>query len=321
MAEKLEKMMEGHLNCPVCHERIEDPRFLACGHSFCKGCIDVIIKSKIDTGQNQMECPYCRKKVLIKNTSTGSTISPAKNWMVNDILKTIGDYEKLDSEPIENACKTHPKMEEKFYCKRCEKITCSECAIRDHFHHGDEQPKAVDEISDVFKQRTVDLMDRANEWTSSHNSYATAIEELKKEGLKAIANVEKEVEQEFEIRMQQLKESRDRLLEYLRAETGSFVVRSKVILDREKEIGTRVQQASLMANCRVASGNAHNIVGSYKDWAAKLEKDLTHEVPNTEIQGVEQHLGFLQAFYFEKAFKVQYIKMGSVLHKQFKIET
>ena len=43
MAEKLEKMMEGYLNCPVCHERIEDPRFLACGHSFCKGCIDVLL--------------------------------------------------------------------------------------------------------------------------------------------------------------------------------------------------------------------------------------------------------------------------------------
>ena len=296
MAGKIDKEMEEHLKCPVCHGMIEDPRFLACGHSYCKDCIEAVIKLKLGMGQSQMECPYCRQIVAIKGPSGGS-LTLSKNWIANNILQALGNYEKTQSERVKNACKTHPKNEKNYYCEQCGVLACCECAIRDHFNHG-ERPKTLDEVTEDIKTKTGRMLERANEWSAHHAAYVDAIKEIKQEGMQALECVERDVLQEYDARLLQLTHAKDRLLANLNSWKQPFFEIIDELLLAETEVTTRVNQSCAMAKCRVDTGVITDIVDSYKEWADRLQTDLTYEVPETD--SVEEDLNAVKALRFEK---------------------
>lgn len=53
------------LECAVCHEILCNPCRLACEHSFCKECIDLITKFKENL--ITLTCPLCEKEQVIEN--------------------------------------------------------------------------------------------------------------------------------------------------------------------------------------------------------------------------------------------------------------
>lgn len=40
------KIVDQSLSCPVCFERFRDPRLLECNHSFCRVCLESIVKKR-----------------------------------------------------------------------------------------------------------------------------------------------------------------------------------------------------------------------------------------------------------------------------------
>ena len=40
------KIVDQSLSCPVCLERFRDPRLLTCNHSFCRVCLEDIVKRR-----------------------------------------------------------------------------------------------------------------------------------------------------------------------------------------------------------------------------------------------------------------------------------
>ena len=40
------KIVDQSLSCPVCLERFRDPRLLCCNHSFCRACLEDIVKRR-----------------------------------------------------------------------------------------------------------------------------------------------------------------------------------------------------------------------------------------------------------------------------------
>ena len=40
------KIVDQSLSCPVCFERFRDPRLLVCNHSFCRVCLEDIVKKR-----------------------------------------------------------------------------------------------------------------------------------------------------------------------------------------------------------------------------------------------------------------------------------
>ena len=55
MASSLAKMLE----CPVCFEKMCQPKLLPCGHTFCIDCLNQIAQN--NRQRNKIDCPNCRK--------------------------------------------------------------------------------------------------------------------------------------------------------------------------------------------------------------------------------------------------------------------
>ena len=58
------------LTCSVCFDLFTDPRMLNCGHSFCTGCLDQIIRN------HQKSCPDCRQP-LAENLGIYTDLFPS----------------------------------------------------------------------------------------------------------------------------------------------------------------------------------------------------------------------------------------------------
>ena len=82
-------------DCPVCCCKINAPKVLKCGHSFCKNCLADILKSKLlkddvlQAPENQMHiaCPNCREE-----SEAFSSLGDLKtNFFVNQLLDAYND--------------------------------------------------------------------------------------------------------------------------------------------------------------------------------------------------------------------------------------
>ncbi|XP_022081434.1 E3 ubiquitin-protein ligase TRIM56-like [Acanthaster planci] len=60
----LSKISRTHLECGICHERYQVPKFLECLHSFCEHCLTTY-KNTVAEVSAMMPCPVCRKKTKL----------------------------------------------------------------------------------------------------------------------------------------------------------------------------------------------------------------------------------------------------------------
>ena len=54
------------LECPICYETLENPRFLPCFHKFCLECVQKLEQAQAN---GKIKCPLCRKEHLVTNAS------------------------------------------------------------------------------------------------------------------------------------------------------------------------------------------------------------------------------------------------------------
>ena len=47
------------LSCELCYERLQDPRLLACDHSFCARCCEDLAARSTGADRAMMTCPTC----------------------------------------------------------------------------------------------------------------------------------------------------------------------------------------------------------------------------------------------------------------------
>lgn len=129
------------LDCPICFENFNDPKYLPCLHTFCELCIESFIDSSIlDCNVNHREksfnCPVCR----LVNRAPYQSIS-AKEWAKqlpkNHQILAIKDlYEKSNNTESEVLCDYCPQSSEQVIathrCKSCRVNLCEICCKRIH---------------------------------------------------------------------------------------------------------------------------------------------------------------------------------------------
>ena len=128
-------------DCPICLEKLSNPKYLPCLHTFCELCIQSFIDSSIsDCIVNRrnisFDCPVCRRV----NQAPTQNIS-AKEWAEqlpkNHQLLAIKDsYEKGNNTESKVFCDSCTQNNEQVIatlrCKSCRVILCESCCKRIH---------------------------------------------------------------------------------------------------------------------------------------------------------------------------------------------
>lgn len=59
---KPEELLAHELSCPICFQLFADPLVLPCGHNYCRGCIEVTVKTAVKIDSRAPQCPECRQE-------------------------------------------------------------------------------------------------------------------------------------------------------------------------------------------------------------------------------------------------------------------
>ncbi|XP_066456632.1 tripartite motif-containing protein 59 isoform X2 [Eleutherodactylus coqui] len=130
--------LEEEMTCSVCLSIYDDPRILQCSHSFCRKCLQNLIRSsdgylwRLSVGR--LKCPSCRG---ITDIPTGVQSLP-----VNFALKAI--VEKYKSNQQTKTCPEHSRHQLNMYCLKDRKLICGQClTVGPHKGHPVDDPDAA----------------------------------------------------------------------------------------------------------------------------------------------------------------------------------
>lgn len=124
------------LDCPICLEKLRDPKYLPCLHTFCELCIQSFIDSSIsDCVRNQktisFDCPVCRRVI----PSPAKNIS-AKEWAkqlpINQtilaVLESFQNQAVSEQEVLCDSCRQNNEhVIATIQCQQCRDNLCKAC--------------------------------------------------------------------------------------------------------------------------------------------------------------------------------------------------
>ncbi|XP_071504783.1 uncharacterized protein [Diadema antillarum] len=107
------------LECPICLTLFNQPKLLACSHTFCKECLDCVFQNQ--SNQQTVTCPVCRKGTPVPS-------GEVSKLQTNEPLKSLVDEVKAKS-PTCTVCEMEEESPTVSYCQDCGKCMCKSCEI------------------------------------------------------------------------------------------------------------------------------------------------------------------------------------------------
>ncbi|XP_062900967.1 tripartite motif-containing protein 59 [Mobula hypostoma] len=145
---------EEDLTCSICYSIFEDPRVLPCSHTFCRSCLENIIRESRNLppwrAQIPLKCPTCRSTVDLPPVGTGSL--PINFSLVGIIDK----YQKEEQSKTPN-CPEHNQPLNMF-CLLDRRLVCGYCLTV-----GQHQKHSVDDLQNAYikeKEKASKLVDQ-----------------------------------------------------------------------------------------------------------------------------------------------------------------
>ena len=120
--DKVERLRERLLQCPVCMDEFHDPRLLPCHHTMCSECIQRLLLSS--TSGRMFRCPQCRRDVCVPR---GGISELPVNFFVRSLQDELGD--EADVRPCQ-ICR-RGTVASQFRCIDCDLDICRFC-IHEH---------------------------------------------------------------------------------------------------------------------------------------------------------------------------------------------
>ncbi len=114
--ESMSQVKAKSLECPICHDRFNDPRILPqCLHSFCSGCL-----VNLANGTTQIKCPMCQESIIVPRN--GAQAFPS-NFQLRQIVEEAAMHDSLLKD-AKVMCDCHEGGEESEAVARC--FECNE---------------------------------------------------------------------------------------------------------------------------------------------------------------------------------------------------
>ena len=143
------------LSCSLCHHRYDDPRVLPCLHSFCRRCLEEVVRRD---RAGLLRCPTCQQSVPLGGSTGGPGPSSIdclpSNFFINNILEVMVSHDDDEGEGenglgVGEAGVAHPRMcsscdegsTASSRCQDCNEYLCDHCVsahqrvrlTKDHF--------------------------------------------------------------------------------------------------------------------------------------------------------------------------------------------
>ncbi|XP_062592857.1 uncharacterized protein LOC134254347 [Saccostrea cucullata] len=118
-------------HCPIYLEKVRNPKYLLCYHTFCESCIQTYISSTATRKENEtlksIECPVCRRCIEAPRNDISSE-DWASELPQNKLLLTISVDPEQDESKFCMFCKRSEKVvPAKHWCKVCMEAICEDC--------------------------------------------------------------------------------------------------------------------------------------------------------------------------------------------------
>ena len=123
--------LEENLGCTVCLERLNDPRTLPCWHSFCKVCLEGVVKTCRDKAPRdrpirEIPCPNCRTTFVLEPDKQVADMP--RNHFICNMVQAMAVLDRGTRVPCSHNCTESYSVAR---CVTCEKFLCREC-LTDH---------------------------------------------------------------------------------------------------------------------------------------------------------------------------------------------
>lgn len=116
--DKVERLRERFLQCPVCMDEFQDPRLLPCHHTICIECIQRLLQSSA-TGRT-FRCPQCRRDVCLPR---GGVTELPVNFLIRSLQDELGEEATVG--PCHICCRAN--LAAQFRCVDCDMDVCRFC--------------------------------------------------------------------------------------------------------------------------------------------------------------------------------------------------
>ncbi|XP_038052742.1 uncharacterized protein LOC119725410 [Patiria miniata] len=125
----LDKISQGHLECPICCCLFKDPKILDCLHSFCLMCLEEMIKSrqrKTSQIQQKITCPVCRRDTQVPY---GRLKSLSSSFFLSSLVDEVKQQQAVLREASARTatCDCGEGKEATWRCLDCSDNLCQEC--------------------------------------------------------------------------------------------------------------------------------------------------------------------------------------------------
>ncbi|XP_021378637.1 probable E3 ubiquitin-protein ligase TRIM8 [Mizuhopecten yessoensis] len=128
--------MDSHLlDCPICLEKLHQPKSLPCLHSFCQECLSTFITNDISgnmASATAFPCPVCRKMTNPVNAAEDKD-KWAQQFPANNLIKglvKVAEREPMYCKPCRK--KGNTRTPATIWCKTCNVLFCETCKLEYH---------------------------------------------------------------------------------------------------------------------------------------------------------------------------------------------
>ena len=128
--------LEENLECTVCLGVLKDPRTLPCFHSFCKNCLEGVVKAcrdKVpsDRAIREIPCPNCRATFTLDPDKHVADMP--RNHFICNMVKATAVLDRGTGVPCSHNCIQSYSVAR---CVTCEKFLCRECLTGHNSYRG-----------------------------------------------------------------------------------------------------------------------------------------------------------------------------------------
>ncbi|NXG15027.1 TRI59 protein, partial [Grallaria varia] len=113
--------LEEELTCAVCCSIYREPRVLPCSHTFCRACLQGVLRSSHGLSpRRRLRCPTCRAVVDVPAAGLDSL-------PVNFALKAVIEKWQQEEPRDVGTCREHPRQPLNIYCLLDRRLVCGQC--------------------------------------------------------------------------------------------------------------------------------------------------------------------------------------------------